>query len=299
MIEKEEAIKKGFLQNKKVRLKPILKSGKMIKDPKHIGYFMFDGAFKNYPLPRNPKTGAYKPILNDEELEYFNQVLRSDLSFNKKEDNFWEKYTVRVTKDENLLKYGIEFDLSDPWSNLDYRIMKALKITAPSYAVRFSNPKYKWYLAEENEELIIEAKEAEKTEEIFTFFGTIKGSKNSLIDLLSVYYAEKSRSNTVDITATLEFFQSEVRKIIKNDPNFIYECMMDNDYKIKALITNAVRAGAINKSGRNKYNLLGESSNYDYIGLTKRLSRLKEETDDMYLQIVEQIDQFNKDNKIN
>jgi len=297
-MKKEEAIKKGILQNKKIRLKPILKAGKMIKDPKHMGYFMFNDAFKNYVLPRSRKTGSYISILDDDELKYFSEALQTDLSFTKKVDNFWDKYSFRITKNDNLMTLGVEFDLSDPYSNLDYRLMKSLNITAPDYASRTNHPKYKWYLAEENEELEHASKIAEKEEEALIFFGGLKNSRKKLIDIISVYYAEKSRSNEVNTTATVEFLQNEVRKIVKADKDFILKCKEDPIYEIKALIIDGVRAGAVTKSGRNKYNIIGDSSNYDYIGMTKRLSQLKEDSDDDYLRITEQVNRYREENKI-
>jgi len=296
MTEKE-AIESGILENKIVKLKPIPKGGKMIKDPKHFGYFMFDGAFKNYVLPRSTKSGSYPNIFKNGELEFFNDILQTDLSFSKRKENFWDTYSVRVVKDEKLMKKGLDFDLSDPYQNLDYRILKHLKITAPSYDERENNPKYIWYMAEENEELLYEAKETEKIEEIWTFFGTLKNSKKKMIDLLSVYYAEKSKSNEVDTNATIEFFISEIRKLIKNDPNFVLQCKNDDSYIVKAFIIDGVRCGAINKTGRNKYNIIGDTSNYDYIGLTKRIVDLKKNSDDDYIRIKEQITKYNKDNK--
>lgn len=294
----EQAIKKGILQNKKVRLKPILKPGKMIKDPKHIGYFMFNDAFKNYVLPRDRHTGSYKPILTKEELEFFSQELQMDLSFTKKVDNFWDKYSVRVVKNDLLMKEGLTFDLSDPYNNLDYRIFKSLKLTAPSYEARGNSPKYKWYLAEENEELRHEAKEIEKTKDLWIYFGSIQNSKKKLMDILSVYYAEKSRSNEIDVNATIEWFNSEVSKLIHNEPEFVLKCMNDDSFTIKAFIIDGVRSGAINKTGRNKYNIIGDSSNYDYIGLTNRLISLKEISDDDYIRISEQIEKYLKDKKL-
>ena len=63
----------------------------MIKDPKHIGYFMFNDAFKIYPLPRNSRTGSFTPILTSDELAYFNEALQRDLSFTKRDDNFCKR----------------------------------------------------------------------------------------------------------------------------------------------------------------------------------------------------------------
>ncbi len=297
-MDRKEAVEKGFLQNKVVKLKPIFKEGKMIKDKKHIGYFMFDGAFKNYTLPRNPKTNSYKQIFNEEELKFFSSALQTDLSFTRIDDNYWDTHTIRIKKDESLMKHGISFDLSDPYQNLDFRIMKSLRETAPSYKERFDSPKYRWYIAEENEELIHENKQMEELEAIYTFFGSIKGSKKKMIDLISVYNSEKASTKIIGIDSDIEWYRGEVRKIIKKDPSFIVQCMNDEDYQIKAMVADGVRSGAINKPKRNVYNIIGDSSNYDFNGLVKRLNGLKANTDDEYFRIEAQIKDWKKQNKL-
>lgn len=294
-IQEKIELRKKYLPNKVIKLKPILKPGKMIKDPRHIGYFMYNDAFKIFMVPRSEKTGSYTQILTSEEVEFFSNELQVDLSFNKKVDNFWDTYSFRITKNDSLMSNGLEFDLSDPYSNIDYRLMQAQRVTAPSFKERFNSPKYRWYLAEENEEMVAEAEAAEKTEEIWTFFGGIKGSRKKLTDLLSVYYAQKAKSKELGTANTIEFLIAEVRKIIKNDPEFIIECKNDPNYDIKALIIDGVKAGAINKSGRNKYNIIGDSSNYDYLSLTNRLAKLKEDGDDDYLRITEQVAQYREE----
>lgn len=297
-MTKEEALKAGILENKIISLCPIKKPGKMIKSPTHFGYFMFKGAFREYTLPRDMKTGYYKSILTKEELAFFNEAFQEDLSFTKKENNFWDTFSVRVTKTDRLMSKGLPFDMSDPYQNLSCKVLGALKLTAPSFEKRSDHPSFIWYLADENEEVVYEAKEAEKMEQIWTFFGAIKGSRKKMIDLLSVYYAEKNKSKEVDLLATKEFFISEIRRIIKNDPDFIYNCKNDNSYEIKALLADGVRSGAINKTGRNKYNIIGDNSQYDYIGLYKRVEFLKKENEDDYFRIMEQIEKYRKENKI-
>lgn len=297
-MTREQALEKGILENKIVKLKPILKAGKMIKQKDHIGYFMFDDAFKNYVLPRDAKTGSYKQILTTEELLYFSEALQQDLSFTKRVDNFWDKYSVRIRKTKDLLINGIAFNLSDAYQNLDYRIMKSLKIVASTFAEKDNNPNFIWYLAEENEEHVHEAKEISKTKDVWLFFGTIMNSKKKLMDILSVYNAEKARSKDIDPNATVEFFVGEVEKIVSVDPDFILECKNSPMYELKAMILDGVRAGAINKSGRNKYNIVGDSSTYDYMGMTRLLAKLKEESDDDYIRVKEQIDKFHKDKEV-
>ena len=297
-MTREEAIEKGILENRIVRLKPIVKEGKMNRGPKHIGYFMFNGAFKNYVLPKDPRTGSFKPILTTEEIKFFSEELQEDLSFNKRVDNFWDKYSVRITKDENLMMNGKAFDLSDTYQNLDYRIMKAIRKTAESFEAKKDSPVFMWYIAKENEELQFEADKIGKTKDLWMFFGSIQNNKKKLIDILSVYNAEKSKTAKIDINATLEFFVTEVSKLIAKDPEFVLRCKNDDDYTIKAFIMDGVRAGAINKSDRNKYNLLGDSSNYDYIGLTKLVTRLKEDSEDEYFRLDDQIKKYLNENNI-
>lgn len=297
-MTKEEAIKKGILENKTVTLKPLLRAGKMIKDPKHFGYFMFTGAFKNYVLPKNERSGMFIPILTDEELKFFNEEMREDLSFNKKIDNFWTKFSVRIQKTDTFIRDGITYNLADPYENLQVRVLKANKEVAPSYELRDTHPAYRFYFVAENEENMAAAKDAELEQSMWMFLGSVSSSRKKMIDILSVYYAEKARSNELDLNVTKEWLIGEVRGLIKKDPEFILEIMDNPEYEIKAFIIDGVRSGAIAKTGRNKYNIIGDSSNYDYVGITKRIAQLKKDTHDDYLRIKEQIEEYYKDNKI-
>jgi hypothetical protein len=296
-MTEEQAIKEGILENKIVYLKPIPQPSGMIRDPKHIGYFMFDGAFKSYPLPRDRRTGSYKKILNSKEMEAFSEMLQEDLSFTKQKDNFWDKFSVRIEKSESLMTTGKPFDLSKPWENLEYRVLKANREVAEDYKKRDMSPVYIWYFAEAEDENIYKSKEAEKTQKIWMFFGTIQGSRSKMSDLISVYYAQKNKSNVVDPNATKEWMQGELHKIIENDPDFILETIEDDNYDIKALIINGVKAGAIIKKGRNKYNIKGDGVDYDYLSLVNYISILKRNTEDEYLSIKEQVDAYLEGNK--
>ena len=257
-MTKKEAIEKGILENKIVTLKPILKPGKWIKDPKHFGFFMFTGAFKNYVLPKQERSGMYIPILTEDELKFFNEEMREDLSFTKKTDNFWTKFSVRIQKTDTFLRDGIVFNLADPYENLQVRVLRANREIAPSYDLRDAHPMYKFYLAEENEENMAAARDAELEQSTWEFLGSIRGSKKKMMDVLSVYYAEKATSKNVDMTVSKEWLINEVRGIVKSDPNFILDIMNNGDeYEIKAFILDGVRSGAISKTGRNKYNIIG------------------------------------------
>ena len=80
--------------------------------------------------------------------------MREDLSFTKKVDNFWTKFSVRIQKTDTFLRDGIVFNLADPYENLQVRVLRANREIAPSYDLRDAHPMYKFYLAEENEENI-------------------------------------------------------------------------------------------------------------------------------------------------
>ena len=50
-MTREEAIRKGYLENRIVFLKPSPRKGKIVKDPEHVGYFMYEGAGVHFVLP--------------------------------------------------------------------------------------------------------------------------------------------------------------------------------------------------------------------------------------------------------
>jgi hypothetical protein len=291
-MDKQEAIKKGYLKEGKKVLKPILKAGKMVTDPKHIGYFMWEGASITFVLPVDRRGVLVTPFKNDEERLFFESVLNLDLNTNKKDNKFWtDEMKVRVSKDDNLMTTGIPFDMSDPMDNLRSRVLGLQDEVANSVEEREQNPHKKFLLIDIDEQDKNSNKDIDESIEIFTFFGNIKDSVKKMKEFLSIYINNKKLNKDVPTDATSEWLIREINELIKTDKKSFMEIAKDPDYEVKGIITKAVKTGAIVKSGVNSYQIVGEPDKRQFAEMVEHVKQLKKLSDDLYLKIIYQIEE--------
>jgi len=290
-VTREEGIKKGYLQNKKVYLKPVPRGGKMITDPQHKGYFMWEGASKQYCLTVNKENNQLiSPFRDEEEQKFFSALLDVDLNVHKKYDNFWHSFYVKILKDHKLMNEGLVFDLSDPMDNLRVRVLKQQdKEIAPSWDKRFERMTYKFVLVDEDFEDESSLKEMNILEEVFTFWGSIKNSPKKMKEFLGVYWMTKKSTKNVPQDAGKDFLTKEINKAIEDDKETVYRIIKDSNIDIKYLIFRGIQVGAINRTGVNTYSLVGDESTYTLPGFIEYLNFLKENTDPMYQKLEAQI----------
>jgi len=289
-ITREEAFRKGYLQNKKVYLRPVVRGGKMINSPIHAAYFQIEGANNWFQLPKNEQTGELvNPFSDVEEKEFFEGVLDLDLNVYKKKDNFWHKFFVKVIKDFNLMHEGYVFDLADPLDNLKWRVTKLQNFVAPSWDERLNRGEYRFALVEEGYEENKEQTATNKIIEAYTYLGSIQGSLKELKDFLGVYYLEKKEMKFVPGDADKDWLRKEIKNIIESDIDLFIKIMNDPKAKIKNLILQGIKAGAIVKSARNKYDIPGEGTSYTYDEIVDYLSKAEEVKDDVFLKILAQV----------
>jgi len=288
---REEGLAKGYLENKKVILKPVPRGGKMITDPNHKGYFMWEGASKQYCLTVSKENNQLiSPFKDEEEQRFFSELLDIDLNVHKKEDNFWHSFYVKVSKDARLMNDGIVFDLSDPMDNLRVRVLKQQeKEIAHSWDQRFERMTYKFVLLDEDFEDESSAKEMNILEEVFTFWGSIKNSPKKMKEFLGVYWMAKKSTKNVPQDATKDFLTREISKAIEEDKTTVFKVINDSDIDLKYLIFRGIQLGAINRTGVNTYSLVGDDTTYSLPGFIDYLRFLKNNTDPMYQKLEAQI----------
>lgn len=286
-ISKEEALKKGYLQRKKVYLKPVVRGGKMISSPEHVAYFQYEGANNWFQLPKHQVTGVLiDPFKgSDEERTFFESALDLDLNIHKKKDNFWHTFFVKVIKDYNLMHEGYLFDLEDPLDNLRYRVTKLQEMVAPSWDERYSKGEYRFALVDEGYAEEKEQDNTNKTIEAYTYLGSIQNSIKEMKDFLGLYYMEKKEMKFVPEDSDKDWLKKEVKKVIENEVDLALKIINDPNSKIKNFILKATRSGAITKESRNKYNIPGEGVSYTYDELVDYLTKAEEIKADVYLKI--------------
>lgn len=288
-ITKEEAFKKNYLERKKILLKPVIRGGGIIKEPTHMGYFMWEGASIYASLPMTERGDLFNIFKDDEEREYFEQVLSLDLSVHKKKENFWRKFTVKITKDGELMYEGKRYDLSDPMDNLRVRVLKVQDFVAPEWDKRYAKGQYKFVLVGEDHEEEQADIELNAMEKVFTYFGSIKDSTKKMKDFLRAYLLEVRSSKEVSDNADKAWLRKEIKGIIDEDRITFLKLCEDSQLELKQFIANGVRVGAIQKEGINKFIIPGETVKYSFPEMVNYVSKLKDETDDAYIKIDTQI----------
>jgi len=290
MATVEYGISKGYLQKKKLYLKPIPRGNKMISDPKHSGYFMWEGASKHFCLLANKYGMLINPFSSEDEERFFSEILDIDLNIYKKDTNFWHDFYVKITKDHNLMANGIPYDLSDPMDNIRIRILKQQKEVAPSWEERFSHIEYRFAFVEEDYEEIVHNKEMDMMETIWTYWGEVKSSVKKMRDFLAIYWMTKRTLKDVPADATKEFLTSEIKKLIDSDKEGVYAVINDPDLQVKNFIAKGIRVGAIMKEGVGTYYTVGnEDSKYNLAEFIAHIKFLKDSTDPIYLKMEAQI----------
>lgn len=289
---KEQGIKKGFLQDRKLILKPVTRSYPLINDKKdHVLYFMQDGATRFYVLPKNSYNEFINIFSSEEEMKFFEEILGLDLNFNKRDGNFWEKFVVKITKNVTLMDGKIGFNLADPMDNIRARILKLYPDVTEGWENRYEKPKSKFCLVDADYKHLENNKEMDMMETIWTYRGEIKNSPKKLRDFLTVYYLAKKSSKTVPSDFTVEQLNNEIKRIIDEDKSFVHSLITDEDKDIKLFISRGVRCGAIERKGITGYVIPGDIKEYTFGDLVKYLKILKDATDVTYVKIDTQIKQ--------
>jgi hypothetical protein len=288
----EEALEKGYLQQGKIKLMPVIKGGKMINDPAHVGFFMFDGASVQLCLPTDARGVLVNPFKSEEEKKFFEEALDVDLNLHKKKDNFWHNFYVKIIKDAAFMEFGIEFNLIDPLDNLRVRVLKLQPIVADDISKKDDRPEYKFAMVPEDYKDRAVLDEMDSQQKIWTYWGSIKDSSKKMVDFLTLYLMTKKTGKEVPADATVEFLASEISKIINEDKKGFLEVITDPDSSIKLFIGKALRIGAIQKSGVNSYMFPGAEVRYTLKELVEELTEMKKMTDDTYLKIKAQIDRY-------
>lgn len=288
-INREEAFKKGYLQNKKVFLKPVVRGGKMISSPEHVAYFQYEGAGNWFQLPKTPLNVLIDPFSSVEEREFFEKELDLDLNVNKKKDNFWHTFFVKVVKDYNLMHDGYAFNLADPLDNLRWRVTKLQPQVAPSWEQRTDRGEYRFALVDEGYAEAKEQSDTNKLLEAYTYLGSIQNSTKAMKDFLGIYNMEKHKMEFVPEDSDKEWLKKEIKKVIDSEVDLAIKIINDPALKVKNFILQGLRAGAINKSARNKYDIPGEGTSYTYEELVSYLTNAEEIKADVYLKIAAQI----------
>lgn len=232
------------LRNERVIIRFVPKQTGLVSNPKHILYGgMAESAIRWFTLPRL-SSGMYVNALTDKEKAYLEDIMGLEynaLSIYKKIDNFWDNYTVRLTKQDNFL------NLADPEDYIKYKVLLANKdYIASSLQELQDKPKmtYQFVIVQEGEEAKTAKKEMNATMQSYMKFGEIQDDTNKLRVII-----ETIDGRPLAKTTKIEFLHEKINKLIQADPKLFLRVTEDQYLDTKVLIKRAIEEGLISNRG--------------------------------------------------
>lgn len=249
MEENNTAGVKSCLRNERVIVRFVPKEGGMITNPKHILYGgMAEGAVRYFTVPVLQSTGAFKNVLTDAEKEYLEQVMGLEynaLSIYKKENNYWENFRVRLTKQDTYL------NLSDPNDYIKYKVLLAnTNFIADSLETLQDRPRatYQYVLIKEGESEKRESDNISTIMKCYKEYGKIENDADTLKCIVELLDKRPLAKGT-----KIEFLQGKANTLIQSNPGLFYSTITDPTLPVKVLIRRAVEEGVISRRGDQYY----------------------------------------------
>ena len=204
---------------------------------------MAEGAVRWLTVPRLT-SGMYVNVLTNAEKACLEEVMGLEynaLSIYNKNDNFWDNYQVRLTKQDNIL------NLADPDDYIKYKVLLANKdLIAPSLQDLEDHPKatYQFVIIHENEESQASKKKMNATMQAYMEFGKIQDNADILRIIIETIDGRPTSKNS-----KIEFLQEKVGKLIQADARLFVRVATDPLLSTKVLIKKAIEGGLISNRG--------------------------------------------------
>ncbi len=279
-IKKEDVKQlKYFLINRTVRIEPIPKPNEwknLVGEALPQGFFL-EGTERSFDLPMNMKTGQpykildnvdkyFTPEFPDEkltELEYFSKLIGQDLSFTAVERNFWKgymdpKHTGKTTKPftVRIPSQGLSLNLNTLEDYLKLKVLEANVHSgwiAPSWSDRYDRPTYMYAIVDEKISTDRKKELIELKRKALAEFEKIADSE----DLLREFFIVKDPLTPISRNTSKDFMYNQAFDLAETNPKYFLEVVRDENRNEKLIVYNACRAGALNKSGKDKYETPG------------------------------------------
>lgn len=232
------------LRNERITVRHIPKEGGFITNPKHLLYGgMAENALKFFTVPIL-SSGVYVNILTDAEKACLEEKMGLEynaLSIYKKENNYWDNFMVRLTKQDNIL------DLSNPDDYIRYKVLLANKLyIAPSLEVLQDFPKatYQYVIMSEGEDMKNARDNMSITMKCYKEFGKVESDVETLRTIIELI---DGRPTSKD--AKLEFLQTRINNLIQTDSKMFLKVITDPLLSTKVLIKRCIESGLISNRG--------------------------------------------------
>ena len=243
ITQEEDESMVNCLRKERIEVRFVPKLGK-IDNPKHVMFGgMAEGAIKMYTVPML-QSGQYVNVLTNDEKAYLEDIMGLEynaLSIYKKENNYWDNFFVRLTKQ------SVYLDLSNPDDYIKYKVLLANKdFIAPSLQALEDNRKatYQFVLVQEGEETSKANKNMSYTMQCYMEFGKIQDNFDVLRTLV-----ELLEGKPVAKTTKIDFLKERVNNLIQADAKVFLKTIQDPMLYTKVTIKKAIEAGVISNRG--------------------------------------------------
>lgn len=239
-----------------VKVKPILRNRpNAITAQNELTKFRMPGTQVTFVVPVQ-RNGKYVQILSDEEKEFFEDMEKSGMSFNKGDlsvykdkSNFYETLKYSLGSDE------IELDLSRGWDYIMYKLLLAqTDLISPTWEDRNKKATYLYAIVDEAKEADAEAETITMEQEAWELFGKLTASRANMTNFLKVL-GKNFNEDTND-----SVLKGEIRKLLTstNGVRRFLEITKDVHYDTKLFIFEALRKGGLKQSHGRFYMADGE-----------------------------------------
>lgn len=256
MAEKNKQVKESTektlvncLMNRKVIVRSVHKRSNLVRTPNHfLSDGMADTAKRTFVVPVVRSSGSYKNILTDDEKDFLESYMGMEpnaLSVYKKEDNFWDDFSVTLFKGDNVL------DLSDPTDYIKWKLLLSqTDYIAKSLRELEERPKetYMFVIVDEGEEVDKGLKSLDIKKRAYFNLGSIEKDKETMVTVL-----ELVDGKPVSAQATAKAVLNKLGEFVEIDPSRFVRVTEDKFLKVKTLIRQSLELGLLKRKNGEYY----------------------------------------------
>jgi hypothetical protein len=225
----------------KVTVKPIKKHGWLPED--HDGSIRYSRCFERLTVQAQRGTGILNTGLTEEdERRLEGKMNMSPGTLSRYNKDYWNKFYIDIPKE------GKKLDLANPDDELTYLVLFAHQRVANSELERFDTPFAEYVMTSVEQEAKLENKKSKLKRKAYKRFSNM--STTEMSNVLKVMGKRAGEDASVD------FIESQLDKIVTEDPQKFLQTVDDPTFEMRAFIDDCLKERILVKSGT-KYTLPG------------------------------------------
>lgn len=248
VAEAVQVERESVIDTTKVTLKPIKKHGWLPDD--HDGSLRYSKCFERLTVQATKGTGILNTGLTEADEQRLERKMHmSPGTLSKYNRDYWTMFKIDVPSE------GISLDTNSPEDEVKYLVLKAHQRVANSEMERFDTPFAEYVMTSVEQEAKMENKKSKLKRRAYKVFSNM--STTEMADVLKVM------GKRAGDTASVDFIESQLDKIVTEDPQTFINTVEDPTFKMRAFIDDCISSRVLVKNGT-KYQLPGG----DIVGYT-------------------------------